>query len=257
MKIFKFSGLSVCLLLSLATVRGAMAAPIPCPTSGNYQDLMNTNAGGGCFITVGAGASLTFSNFQFASGGVGTPNASGMGYFLDDPGNDAGVPIFGFEFNPGLSVSGTTANPNAIQDILISYLVVPTGTAIMSAHLFQNALASGGGVAQVSEDLNFCIASDSNNTSGTCRVFPGNPLSVSTAGNSSDVANFGQWTSMTVSKDMNAASIMVGGMATVSQVRDAVDVSTVIPEPATYGLAGIGLLAFGYLVRRRSRVIQS
>jgi hypothetical protein len=36
-------------------------------------------------------------------------------------------------------------------------------------------------------------------------------------------------------------------------VRDAVDLTAVVPEPTTYGFVSIGLLAFGYLVRRRRR----
>jgi hypothetical protein len=245
-----FSGLSAYLLVSLAAVCGAIAAPIPCLTTGTYQDLLNSNAGGGCTISVGAGASLIFSNFTFTPAGVGTPAASGMGYTLDEPGiGIGGVPIFGFEFNPGLSVTGTVANPNAIQDILITYLVVPVGTAIVSAHLLQNAAATGAGIAQTSEDLTFCIASDPNNTSGTCRVFPG--LLVSTAGSSHLEATFGAWTSQMVSKDINASSGAVGGTATVSEVRDAVDLTAVVPEAATYGFVSVGLLAFGYLARRR------
>ena len=244
--------LSIGLLLCLAGVRGAMADtvpdPVPCPTTGTYQTLLNTDAGGGCTISLGGGASLTFSDFTFTPAGVGTPNAAAVGYTLDDPGTGVGgAQIFGFEFNPGLSVIGTPANPNAIQDILLTYLVVPTGTAIVSDHLLQNATATGGGLAQTSEDLMFCIASDPNNTSGTCRVFP--QLLVSTAGSSNVEANFGQWTSMTVSKDISAASGVVGGTATISQVRNAVDV---VPEPATYPLVSIGLLTIGYFSRRRS-----
>src|SRR5260370_13215824 len=71
-----FSGLSAYLLVSLAAVCGAIAAPIPCLTTGTYQDLLNSNAGGGCTISVGAGASLIFSNFTFTPAGVGTPAAS-------------------------------------------------------------------------------------------------------------------------------------------------------------------------------------
>jgi hypothetical protein len=245
-----FSGLSAYLLVSLTAVRVAIAAPIACPITGTYQDLLNSNAGGGCTISVGAGASLIFSNFTFTPAGVGTPAASGMGYTLDDPGvGIGGVPIFGFEFNPGLAVTGTVANPNAIQDILITYLVVPVGTAIVSAHLLQNAAATGAGIAQVSEDIAFCIASDPNNTSGTCRVFPG--LLVSTTGSSHVEATFAAWTSQTVSKNINASSGAVGGTATISQVRDSVDLTAVVPEPITYGFVSVGLLAFVYLARRR------
>src|SRR5690349_303075 len=97
------------------------------------------------------------------------------------------------------------------QDILLDYLVVSSGTAITSAHLLQNAAATGAGVAQVSEDLMFCVASDPNNTSGTCRNFPGNPLLVTTAGSLEDIRNFPPWTSMRVSKNISVSSGDVGG----------------------------------------------
>jgi hypothetical protein len=73
---------------------------------------------------------------------------------------------------------------------------------------------------------------------------------VTTAGSLHQEVTFGPWTSMTVSKDINASSGAVGGTATISQVRDAVDLN-VVPEPTTYGLVSVGLLAFGYLARRR------
>jgi hypothetical protein len=255
MKMRNFPRLSTWLLLSVAAIPGAMATPVACPTTGTYQTLLNTDAGGGCTISLGGGASLTFSDFTFTPAGVGTPTAADVGYFLDDPGTGpGGVPIYGFEFNPGLAVTGTTATPDAIQDILLTYLIVPSsGTAINSADLLENAAATGAGVGQISENLMFCIASDPNNTSGTCRTFAGNPLLVTTVGGAlQDVANFGDWTSVTVSKDISASSGAVGGTATVSQARDAVDVTAVVPEPETYSLLAIGLLACGYLARRRT-----
>jgi MYXO-CTERM domain-containing protein len=56
---------------------------------------------------------------------------------------------------------------------------------------------------------------------------------------------------MMVSKDISASSGAVGGTATISQVRDGVDLSA--PEPITDGFVGIALIGFGYLARRRRR----
>jgi len=243
-----FFGLSGCLLLLLVIVPGAIADPIACPTTGTYQDLLNSNPGGGCFISVGSGVSLMFSNFTFTPAGTGTPTAAQVGYFLDDPGMAVGGgPIWGFEFNPGLAVTGTAATPNVIQDILLTYTLVPVGTTIVSTHLLANAAATGAGVAQVTENQMFCIASDPNNTSGTCRIFP--PLLVTTAGPPGlhNDAFFPPWTSIAISKDISASSGTAGSTATISQVRDSVDL---VPEPATYGLFGVGFLIVGYFVRR-------
>jgi hypothetical protein len=248
-----FGYLSTGLLLSLAALHGAIASPIACPTTGTYQDLLNSDATGGCTISVGGGATLTFSDFTFTPAGADTPTASQVGYTLDNPGvGIGGTPIFGFEFNPGLSVIGTTTTPNTTEDMLLTYTIVPTGTAITSDDLLENAASTGSGVGQVSQDLEFCIASDPNNTSGTCRVFPGNPLLVSTVvpPGLQDNVTFGHWTSMTVSTDISASSGTVGSTATISQVQNAVDVTAVVPEPTTYMLAGIGLLTFGLLSRR-------
>jgi PEP-CTERM motif len=243
--------LSTGLLFFLAAFQGAMADPVPCAVSGTYQTLLNTDAGGGCTISVGSGVSLTFSDFTFAPSGTGAPSAGGVTYSLDDPGvGIVGQPIFGFEFHPDLAVTGTSANPTPSQDIMLSYLVVPTGTAIDSVDLLENATATGAAVGEVSEGLHFCIASDPNNTSGTCRVFP-HPVEVSTSTSLQDHVTFGRWTSMMVSKDITASSNAVGASANIMQVRDAVDL-TVVPEPTTYGLVTIGLLTIGYFRRRRS-----
>lgn len=245
MKIRNFLGLSIWVLLSIAAVPDAIGAPITCPTTGTFQALINSDAGGGCTISVGGGASLTFSDFTFTP--TGSATATGTTYTLDNPGvGTNGASIFGFEFAPNLSVTGTSAT----QNIVLTYLVVPSGTAITSAHLLEAAATTGSGVGQVSENLMFCIATDTNNTSGTCRTFGGNPLLVSTSGSLSDVANFGSWTSMTVSETISASTGAGGGTATITQVRDSVDLVT--PEPATYGLLGIGLLACGYFARRRT-----
>jgi hypothetical protein len=220
-----------------------------CPTSGTYSTLISFNPGG-CSINVGGGASLTFSNFTFVPTGSGTP--TDMGYMLDNPVIDMGEQDWGFDFNPGLAVLGTSIMPSVSQDILITYKVVAMGTAIISDHLMTNAAAAGGGLGEVTETLTFCTALDVDPTLGTCHEFGGNPLTVTTINPPSslfNVAHFGPWTSMTVTKDMIVSSGMAGGFATMSQVRDSLDV---VPEPGTWALLALGGLLIG-ISRFRSR----
>jgi hypothetical protein len=241
------------LLVAVFAAIPGIAAPIACPTTGTYQTLLNTNAGGGCTISPAAGELLTFSNFVFTPSGVGEPTAAQVPYTLDDPGTaPGGQSTFGFVFSPGLAVIGSSGMPNEVQDIVLSYLVVPTGTSIISDHLAQTATASGAGVGKSTENLMFCIASDPNNTSGTCRSFPGNPLTVTTGGSSRNDVSFGQWTSMTATSDINASSVAFGGLATISQVEEAVDVvgAAVVPEPSSYSLVGLAIIAFAICLRR-------
>jgi hypothetical protein len=245
------------LFVAMLAALPGMAAPIACPTTGTYQTLLNTNAAGGCTISPAAGELLTFSSFTFTPSGFGTPTAAQMTYTLDDPGTaPGGQSTFGFVFSPGLAVIGSSGTPNDVQDIGISYLVVPTGTSIISDHLVQTAAASGGGIGKSTENLTFCIASDPNNTSGTCRVFPGNPLTTTTPANLRADVSFGQWTSMTATKDINVSSGAFGGIATISQVEEAVDVTAAaaVPEPSSYGLVGLAIIALGFVTRLYSAI---
>jgi hypothetical protein len=233
------------LFLAMLAAIPAMAGPIACPATGTYQTLLNTNAAGGCTISPATGGVLTFSNFTYTPSGAGTPTAGQVPYTLDDPGTaPGGQSTFGFVFDPGLGVTGSAGTPNEVEDIGMSYLVTPTGAAIVSDHLVQTATSTGAGVGKTTQNLMFCIASDPNNTSGTCRTFP--QLTVITGGASRDDASFGQWTSMTVTTDINASSGAVGGMATITQVEAAVDA---VPEPATYGMVGLAMLALGCFTR--------
>jgi hypothetical protein len=242
------------LLSCLASVRDMKASPVACPTTGTVQDLINTDAAGGCTISVAGGATLTFSGFAYTPSGTGTPGASGVTYTLDAPGTGiASQPIFGFELDPNLSVTGTVAAPTSSQSILLSYLVVPTATFVNSIDLLETATTTGTGQGVVTDGVQFCLASDPSNTSGTCRTFGTTP-EVNTSTGTQDHVTFGNWTSMLVSQQIAASTTSAGSTATISDVREAVDLSAVVPEPTTYASVGIGLLALGYArLRRRGR----
>src|SRR5215475_5424092 len=97
----KLVSLSAGLVLSLVAVQAALAdvvdPPAPCAMNGTYQDLINTNATGGCTIAVVGGGSVTISNFAYIPGGTNTPLASAVGYtLLDGQFTDTvGDPLYG------------------------------------------------------------------------------------------------------------------------------------------------------------------
>jgi hypothetical protein len=235
--------LSTGLLLSLAA-QCAIADtvdPAPCSMTGTYQDLINTDATGGCTVSVGGGVSLTFSNFAYIPGGTDPPLASAVGYTLLDGQitNPMGDPLYGFDFNPALPTASAVT-----QDEDLEYTVVPTGATITSAELATNA---SGGIGMVTEDLAFCLASDPDPTLGNCgRSFPQIAVGNQSGQSLQQDVTFGQWTSMTVNKDISCIEC-----GDISFVRDAFDLTTTVPEPTTYGLVCIGLLTIGYFSRRR------
>src|SRR5438128_1516718 len=99
MKKFVF-GLSLCFLLSLIAASTALAAPVPCPVTGTYMDLVNTNAGGGCFIV-----DKVYSNFGFAGTASGTSvplTPSQVLYTL----LSAAPMLIGFDFSMSLTAVG-------------------------------------------------------------------------------------------------------------------------------------------------------
>ena len=236
-----FSCIFVLCLLGAGVGR---AAPL-CSTFTNYAGLVGAGAGG-CEIN-----GLLFSNFGFASSatGVGTvPTATQMSFLIDDPGTSTGTGqlIYGFEFNPNLSIIGIGS-----ADIQIQYDITAPSATITSLHLLETAAVSAGSTATVVEGPNCGTVT----LGGPC--VPGflPSLVVTPSAPHQDLLGIGPYISMHVFKDMNVISTTTNGFAVISNVRDAVDLSVpaTVPEVSTCFLLGGGLIGMAMMGKRRSR----
>jgi len=238
-------GFSLCLVLSLLAASTGLAAPVPCPTSGtgsggapSFADLLSTNAGGGCFI-----ADKVFSSFTFLTNfsGSATPLlATQVSYTLD---NNAPT-LIGFEFAMSLNASGSSSN-----DIKLTYNInQAAGVAdITSLHLLLTGQANNGGSISVSE--NFCLGAFNSTNCDSSGVLNTN------AGSPHQDVFFAGVSQLSIIKDINAAGNGVGGTASISGVRNAVDetVTNLVPEPATVSSYLLGLLALGWFRRKSTK----
>ncbi len=228
----------------------------PCPTTGTYQDLIDTNAAGGCSIV-----DKVFSGFTLLGTSSGAPapptlTAANVSYVLD---MSPAPPDFliGFEFGLSLTAGGTSGNPVVSNDLNIAYNVVQVAglPEITSLHLLETAFASGGGQATVAET--YCLGGLNNTgctSSGT--------LTSSADAPKADIV-FAGVSQLSIIKDIGVASNQSGGFAAISGIRNAVDESgasnksPTIPEPSTlsYLLTGVGALGLGWFrIGRRSRL---
>ncbi len=231
--------LVACAVLFLA-VLPSNATPV-CSATGSYADLQ---AVGSCEIN-----DLVFSNFTFTPSATGTgliPLATQMAYTLDDPGTSTGTgqSIWGFEFNPNLSVLGVGS-----EDISIQYDITAPVAEITSIHLLETAVIVGSAIATVGETDCGKLTS-----AGGCTFLP--TMSVSPASPHQDILGIGPYLSLHIIKDMNVTSTAAGSFASISDVRDAVDEinnGASVPEPASLQslLAG-GMLLIGLGARKRS-----
>lgn len=237
--------LSTMTILLGLTAFSALAAPI-CPTTGTYATLQSL---GSCTID-----NLTFSNFTFAPSATGiglTPVASQVSYVLDDPSNstDNGQEIWGFEFNPNVTVSNIGS-----EDIDIQYLVTAPSLEISSIHLLQTATAQNGATASVTEGPD-CGATT---IGGPCTFLP--TISVTAPDPTAELTAVGPYISLQVFKNIDVTSLTPDGFATISNVRDAIDNGTVgprtiAPEPVSsfyIGSGGALLFALRKRLRRSS-----
>ena len=216
-----------------------IGAPIACPASGTYATLIALSGpGDGCVIN-----GLLFNNFGLtptASGTGAVPTASQVAYNVDDPGTGTGTGelIYGFEFNPDLSVIGV-----GTEDTLLNYTIIATAPIISSIHLLETAVASGTAAATTAEGPDRGCTS----VNSGCTFLP--IVQSTLAAPHQDLLGIGPFTELDVSKDINVTSLETAGIAAISQVRDSVNLTTAAttPEPTSYVylLAGLGLIALG------------
>jgi hypothetical protein len=223
-------------LAALAAIPG-IAGPITnCPTTGTLATLIALNPTG-CLIN-----NILFENFVVtpsATGTGATPAASQVAYTIDNPGTStlSGDLIYGFEFNPNLSIAGVGS-----EDILLNYSIIAPSMEITSIHLLELDVTSGGAVATVAETDRACTGV------GTGCVFLPTLAAVPSSPDQ-EMEGIGPFMEIDVFKDINVSSSSANGIAGISQVRDAVDLQ-VAPEPSTVALLGLGLAALGLLRRR-------
>ena len=224
-----------------------MASPIACPTTGTYATLEAlSGTGDGCLIN-----GLLFNDFTFTPSATGTglvPTAAQVAYTLDNPGTSTGTGqlIYGFEFNPNVSVVGIGS-----EDLLLNYTIIAPSAEITSIHMLENATTFGAATALVAEGPDRACTGV-----GTGCVFLPIIEATPTAPHQ-DLLGLGPFTEIDVIKDINVTSSATNGIAAISQVRDAVDIttSTTVPEPLgyAYALGGLGLLALGRFRNKRRR----
>jgi hypothetical protein len=164
MKTTTIFGVVAIVALAMAMPNVMMAAPAQCSTFTNYAQLLGTNSGAladqGCLID-----GLLFRNFTFAGSATGSggpqPIASQMtfnvlnGVVDSHFGDNTGDLLYGFDFNPNISVLGIGS-----LDVAITYDVVAAFPTITSAHIGMtgrgNATNGSGGVASVIEGDTGC-----------------------------------------------------------------------------------------------------
>jgi len=244
--------LSIVALLGLGVAMPNVVMADTCQNVGvtNGFTLQSLMTAGTCTID---GLAFTFNSGSFdvdslTGGGSAPATASQVTYTVDNGpvANPLNVPIYGFEFNPDLSVTGVGS-----ADLLIHYTVSASSDVLSSLHVALTGTVLQDNVnASVVEDDIPCLGPGQTNCGA-----PLNPdLQVSKGSSGTTLyddiafAPGGPYQSFAVTKDINVTSINTLGFANISDVRDAFD--KVVPEPASVSFVALGLLGLVGAVRR-------
>jgi PEP-CTERM motif len=214
-----------CMLVGMVVAACGFATPACVSLADNWAAY---EAAGAC--TYG---NLTFSNFALNSPVI-LPANVGVVPVTDGSGN------YGLQINPGEAQIGTGST-----DVLVSFTITAPSAVITSLHLDFNGAFLGAGLAEVVE--NYCLGGAS---TSSCATSLGQ-ISVDNTNGYQQLQNSVTFTAvseLSVSKDMLTEVGSGGGTASISQVDNTFDQSGV-PEPATFGLIGFGLVAVAWTRR--------
>jgi hypothetical protein len=223
--------------LACAILLGAamgLQATTVCPTSGTYDQLIATNATGGCTI-----ADKTFDGFTFSNSAVGAvpvPDTALSFTTVDD-----GTSAIGFLFGVAL-----TAPSSGTNDLGIGYTV--TGPNIDDATVTMAGVAMGSGAsATIGETI--CPGSP---IAGCPASLPLSTFIIAGgASQTTDTVTFSPVGTLGVLKDINVVG--GSGAASISLFSDTVSQSSSVPEPGFYGVLAGGLGAVLMFARRRKK----
>jgi hypothetical protein len=234
-------------VLCLSVSSLAYASPCTSGTFANNVANVTTLAPAYSSASVCTIDNLQFSNFSITSSTSG-------GYSLPTPVSVTVVTTAGdegFNFNPGLSVG---VGNNA--DYAIGFTVTAiNGATIDDLDIVFNGVSSNGGLTNYSETISNAMSGSTSLPSDDVQLSLGTPPPLGTTTQTDNLAV--PATSLNVLKDFgvscDSGSQVANCTATVSEVVNTFS-NTVTPEPATgvLWITGIGLIGFGFLMRRRN-----